>query len=101
MKPISRSLLDNIKKTKGQEISVVDAPTYLDAYKSLQEGNASAMVLNSTFEDTIAAEDADYAKKLKKIYSYKIRKEVAATSKVSANAMSLTSMSAGSIPMGR
>lgn len=80
------ALLDNIKKTKGQEISVVDAPTYLDAYKSLQEGNASAMVLNSTFEDTIAAEDADYAKKLKKIYSYKIRKEVAATSKVSANA---------------
>ena len=64
----------------------MDAPTYLDAYKSLQEGNASAMVLNSTFEDTIAAEDADYAKKLKKIYSYKIRKEVAATSKVSANA---------------
>jgi len=56
------ALLDNIKKTKGQEISVVDAPTYLDAYKSLQEGNASAMVLNSTFEDTIAAEDADYAK---------------------------------------
>ena len=44
----------------------MDAPTYLDAYKSLQEGNASAMVLNSTFEDTIAAEDADYAKKLKK-----------------------------------
>ena len=80
------ALLDNIKKTKGQEISVVDAPTYLDAYKSLQEGNATAMVLNSTFEDTIAAEDADYAKKLKKIYSYKIRKEVAATSKVSANA---------------
>ena len=80
------ALLDNIKKTKGQEISVVDAPTYLDAYKSLQEGNASAMVLNSTFEDTIAAEDADYAKKLKKIYSYKIRKEVAATSKVSADA---------------
>ena len=80
------ALLDNIKKTKGQEISVVDAQTYLDAYKSLQEGNASAMVLNSTFEDTIAAEDADYAKKLKKIYSYKIRKEVAATSKVSANA---------------
>ena len=30
------ALLDNIKKTKGQEISVVDAPTYLDAYKSLQ-----------------------------------------------------------------
>ena len=80
------ALLDNIKKIKGQEISVVDAPTYLDAYKSLQEGNASAMVLNSTFEDTIAAEDADYAKKLKKIYSYKVRKEVAATSKVSANA---------------
>ncbi len=64
----------------------MDAPTYLDAYKSLQEGNASAMVLNSTFEDTIAAEDADYVKKLKKIYSYKIRKEVAATSKVSADA---------------
>ena len=57
------ALLDNIKKTKGQDISVVDTPTYLDAYKSLQEGNASAIVLNSTFEDTIAAEDADYAKK--------------------------------------
>ena len=56
------ALLDNIKKTKGQDISVVDTPTYLDAYKSLQEGNASAIVLNSTFEDTIAAEDADYAK---------------------------------------
>ena len=80
------ALLDNIKKTKGQEISVVDAPTYLDAYKSLQDGSATAIVLNSTFEDTIATEDADYTKKLKKIYSYKIRKEVAATSKVSANA---------------
>ena len=67
--------MDNIKKTKGQEISVVDAPTYLDAYKSLQEGNASAMVLNSTFEDTIAAEDADYAKKLKKIYSTRSEKK--------------------------
>ena len=68
------ALLDNIKKTKGQEISVVDAPTYLDAYTSLQDGSATAIVLNSTFEDTIATEDADYAKKLKKIYSYKIRK---------------------------
>ena len=57
------ALLDNIKKTKGQEISVVDAPTYLDAYKSLQDGSATAIVLNSTFEDTIATEDADYAKK--------------------------------------
>ena len=61
-KPISLPSWTTSKKDQGQEISVVDAPTYLDAYKSLQEGNASAMVLNSTFEDTIAAEDADYAK---------------------------------------
>ena len=38
-----------------------------------------------TFEDTIAAEDADYAKKLKKIYSYKIRKD-GSDEQVSANA---------------
>ena len=79
----------------------MDAPTYLDAYKSLQEGNASAMVLNSTFEDTIAAEDADYAKKLKKIYSYKIRKKWQRRARYLPMRMSLTSMSAGSIPMGR
>ncbi len=34
--------LTTSKRPRGQEISVVDAPTYLlDAYKSLQEGNAS------------------------------------------------------------
>ncbi len=59
-------------------------PTYLDAYKSLQ-GNASAMVLNSTFEVQIAHEDADYEEVEEESIPTRSRKEVAATSKVSAN----------------
>ncbi len=58
MKPILRPM-DNIKQTKDQEISVVDAPTYLDAYKSLQKGYAfCSMVQQFTFNR--AAEDTDY-----------------------------------------
>ncbi len=47
------------------------------------------MVLNSGLEDTIAAEDADYATAKGATIPAKIWKEVAATSKVSANADSL------------
>ena len=54
--------------------------------QALQEDKTQAIALNSTFEDTIASVDADYAKKLKKIYSYKIRRQVETKAKADANA---------------
>lgn len=71
-----QALLDNIQKTQHHELTVKDASSYLAAYQSLQNGEAQAIVLNSSFEDMVAGFDADYSTKIRKIYSYKIRNKV-------------------------
>jgi len=67
-------------------LPIEDVESYVAAYQALQEDKTQAIALNSTFEDTIASVDADYAKKLKKIYSYKIRRQVETKAKADANA---------------
>ncbi len=59
-------------------------PTYLDAYKRHTRGNASAMVLNSTF-GYYCHKKMDYIMKVEKIYSYKIERN-GGDERVSANA---------------
>lgn len=71
-----QALMKNISQTKGHELTVDTASSYLAAYKSLTSGEAKAIVLNSVFEDTIRGEDPDYASKIKKIYTYKISKKI-------------------------
>ena len=57
-------------------LTVDQSSSYLAAYKSLMNGEAKAMVLNSVFESVIENEHPDYASKIKKIYTYKISKKI-------------------------
>ena len=80
------ALVEEVKKTRQHDLTIEDVESYAAAYQALQEDKTKAIVLNSTFEDTVASVDADYAKKIKKIYSYKIRRQVETKAKADANA---------------
>ncbi len=69
-------LTDNLAQTKKVNLTVDQSSSYLAAYKSLMNGEAKAMVLNSVFESVIENEYPDYASKIKKIYTYKISKKI-------------------------
>ena len=60
------ALVEEVKKTRQHDLTIEDVESYVAAYQALQEDKTQAIALNSTFEDTIASVDADYAKKLKK-----------------------------------
>ena len=70
------ALIEHLKKTKSLEISVTSTPSYVAAYKGLVNHESEAIVLNNSFEDMLASHDADYASKIKKIYTYKITRQV-------------------------
>ena len=70
------ALTDNLAQTKKVNLTVDQSSSYLAAYKSLMNGEAKAMVLNSVFESVIENEYPDYASKIKKIYTYKISKKI-------------------------
>ena len=70
------ALLDHIKKTKKTELTVENSSSYIAAYKALINQDTEAIALNSSFGDMLASHDADYASKIKKIYTYKITRQV-------------------------
>ncbi|WP_062201446.1 LCP family glycopolymer transferase CpsA [Streptococcus sp. DD04] len=70
------ALTQNVAQLKKVDLTVDIATSYLAAYRSLTNGEAKAIVLNSVFEDTLRSEDPDYASKIKKIYSYKLTKKI-------------------------
>lgn len=70
------ALTQNVAQLKKVDLTVDTATSYLAAYRSLANGEAKAIVLNSVFEDTLRSEDPDYASKIKKIYSYKLTKKI-------------------------
>ena len=70
------ALLDHIKKTKKTELTVENSSSYIAAYKALINQETEAIALNSSFGDMLASHDADYASKIKKIYTYKITRQV-------------------------
>ena len=69
-------LTEQLEKTKNVKLNLTPATTYLEAYQKLQAGETQAIVLNSVFESLIEAENPDYASKIKKLYSYKVSKDV-------------------------
>lgn len=71
-----KALTDNLAQTKKINLTVNQSSSYLAAYKSLMNGEAKVMVLNSVFESVIENEYPDYASKIKKIYTYKISKKI-------------------------
>lgn len=79
-----QKLIADIKTTQSKDLAVEQSASYLAAYKSLISGDAKAIVLNSVFENIIEAEYPDYSSKIKKIYTKKLTKDVAAP-KVSKN----------------
>ncbi|MHA3043339.1 LCP family glycopolymer transferase CpsA [Streptococcus sp. 517s] len=79
-----QKLIADIKTTQSKDLAVEQSASYLAAYKSLISDDAKAIVLNSVFENIIEAEYPDYASKIKKIYTKKLTKDVAAP-KVSKN----------------
>ncbi|MGT2711496.1 LCP family protein [Streptococcus oriscaviae] len=70
------ALLENISQMKSVDLSTTPAASYSSAYQSLMAGEAQAMVLNGVFASLIESEDADFTNKVKKIYTFKMTKQV-------------------------
>lgn len=77
---INQLLLD-IETKKKVEPSLVETESYASAYEDLLGGKAEAMILNSAYASLLESQHSDYSQKIKKIYSYNIKKEVVESDK--------------------
>ncbi|MGX7112361.1 LCP family protein [Gemella cuniculi] len=77
-------LMKNIRDNEKSTLNLVEAKSYISAYESLKDGKTRAMILNSSYESFVTSQYADFNEKTKKIYEFKITKEV--TSKAKTNA---------------
>lgn len=69
-------LVKQVKKTKNVDLKVESVVSYPEAYKKLQAGEVEAIVYNSVYDSLMEQEDADFNKKIRKIHSYQITKEL-------------------------
>ncbi|HEL1586839.1 TPA: LCP family protein [Streptococcus suis] len=72
-------LVANVKSMENFDLPLTQSSSYLDAYNTMMNGGAEAMVLNGVFSDIIETEVPDFASKVKKIFTYTITKEVDAS----------------------
>ena len=77
-------LMKEIRDKEKQSLNLVESKNYMSAYEELTAGTSRAMILNSSFEDLITSQHADFKDKTKKIYEFKITKSVNAKEKQSA-----------------
>ena len=77
-------LMKEIRDKEKQSLNLTESKNYISAYEELAEGTSKAMILNSSFEDLITSQHADFKDKTKKIYEYKITKSVNAKAKQNA-----------------
>jgi len=77
-------LMKEIRDKEKQSLNLTESKNYISAYEELAAGTSKAMILNSSFEDLITSQHADFKDKTRKIYEYKITKSVNA--KVKQNA---------------
>lgn len=77
-------LMKEIRDKEKQSLNLAESKNYISAYEELAAGTNRAMILNSSFEDLITSQHADFKDKTKKIYEFKITKSVNA--KVKQNA---------------
>lgn len=70
-------LVKDIEETEGVTLSLTDVESYLTAYQKLLAGEVEAIVFNSAFETILAEQDPDYQSKVKTLYTYSIKQEVA------------------------
>ena len=71
-----QALLADIKTTKSIDLVPETVDSYQQAYDNLLSGATQAMVLNSAYSSLLELSDADYASKVRTLYTYKITKEV-------------------------
>ena len=76
-------LMKEIREKEKQSLNLTESRNYISAYEELAAGTSKAMILNSSFEDLITSQHADFKDKTKKIYEYKITKLVNAKAKQS------------------
>ena len=74
-------LMKEIRDKEKQSLNLTESRNYISAYEELAEGTSKAMILNSSFEDLITSQHADFKDKTKKIYEYKITKAVSTKAK--------------------
>ena len=77
-------LMKEIHDKEKQSLDLTESKNYISAYEELAAGTSRAMILNSSFEDLITNQHAEFKDKTKKIYEFKIRKSVNAKAKQSA-----------------
>ena len=77
-------LMKEIRDKEKQSLNLTESRNYISAYEELAAGTSKAMILNSSFEDLITSQHADFKDKTKKIYEYKITKSVNAKAKQNA-----------------
>lgn len=70
------TLLADIRTTKSIDLVPETVDSYQQAYENLLSGASQAMVLNSAYSSLLELSDADYASKVRTLYTYKITKEV-------------------------
>ena len=77
-------LMKEIRDKEKQSLNLAESKNYISAYEELAAGTSRAMILNSSFEDLITSQYADFKDKTKKIYEFKITKSVNAKAKQNA-----------------
>lgn len=71
-----QSLLTDLQTQKNMNFTPEPVDSYQHAYENLLTGKTQGMVLNSAYTSLIELADADYASKIRTLYTYKITKEV-------------------------
>lgn len=69
-------LLADLQTQKNISLTPEPVESYQKAYENLLSGASQGMVLNSAYSSLLEMTDADYASKLRTLYTYKITKKV-------------------------
>lgn len=69
-----------------KEARVTYTDSYLTAYDALDTGKVQAIIMNAIYEDILENSNNAYSKKFKKVYSYKVKKNVKMSAKAGENA---------------
>ncbi|HFI0639764.1 TPA: LCP family protein [Streptococcus suis] len=73
------ALLDDVSKMKSVQLSKTPTSSYLTAYQSMMNGETEAMVFNGVFTNILESEDSDFSNKVRKLYTFKVTKQVETT----------------------
>ncbi|HFI0341747.1 TPA: LCP family protein [Streptococcus suis] len=73
------ALLDDVSKMKSVQLSKTPTSSYLTAYQSMMNGETQAMVFNGVFTNILESEDSDFSNKVRKLYTFKVTKQVETT----------------------